>query len=136
MPSNRPDDETERAMMAAANPKKAIKTLGAAKWAAVGGAVAGVVTGAAATTLATAAAGTTTSLAVGSAFAPFVAAIGASHVASLPVAVLLLANPIGAAIATTVLALGGAAAGYKVAKAIVEKIEPEADTSDSEKRRQ
>jgi hypothetical protein len=36
--------------------------------------------------------------------------------------VLFLANPVGAAIATGALAVGGAVVGYKIAKAITKKV--------------
>lgn len=102
--------------------KDVIKKVGAKQGAAIGGAVAGAAAGAAASSVAAAAAGTATSLTVGSTFAPFVAAIGAAKVASLPGIVLFLANPVGAAVATGALAVGGAIAGYKIAKAISKKI--------------
>ena len=98
--------------------KDTIANIGAEGGGVIGGAVAGAVTGAAASSVAAAAVGTATSLTVGPAFAPFVAAIGAAKVASLPGIVLLLANPVGAAVATGALALGGAVAGYKIAKVI------------------
>ncbi|SDY39140.1 hypothetical protein [Nitrosomonas sp. Nm58] len=102
--------------------KDTIKKVGAEKGAAVGGAVAGAVTGAAASAVAAAAAGTTTSLTVGAGFAPFVSALGAAKLASLPGIVLFLANPVGGAIATGALAVGGAVVGYKIAKAIAKKL--------------
>lgn len=102
--------------------KNVIKKIGATQGGIIGGAVAGAATGAAASTVATATAGTATSLTVGSTFAPFVSALGAAKVASLPAAILVLANPVGGAVATGVLAVGGAIAGYKIAKAISKKI--------------
>lgn len=102
--------------------KNVIKKIGATQGGIIGGAVAGAATGAAASTVAAAAAGTATSLTVGSTFAPFVSALGAAKVASLPAIVLALANPVGAAAATGVLAVGGAVIGYKIAKSISKKI--------------
>lgn len=102
--------------------KEVIKKVGAAKGAAFGVAAAGAATGAAASAVTAAAAGTTTSLTVGAGFAPFVSALGAAKVASLPSIVLFLANPVGAAVVTSALAVGGAIAGYKIAKSISKKL--------------
>lgn len=102
--------------------KNVVKRAGAIKGGGVGGAIAGAATGAATTAVATAAAGTTTSLTVGAGFAPFVSALGAAKVASLPAAVLFLTNPVGATVAAGALTVAGAAAGYKIAKSITKKL--------------
>ncbi len=102
--------------------KELIKKVGASSGEFIGRTVGGAVAGAATGAAVTAAAGTATSLSVGAGFAPFVSALGAAKVASLPGIVLFLANPVGAVIATGVLAVGGAAVGYKVAKEISKKL--------------
>jgi hypothetical protein len=102
--------------------KKFIRKLGTINGASIGGAAASAATGAAASAVTAAAAGTGTSLTVGAGFAPFVTALGAAKLASLPGIVLFLANPVGAVVATGVFAMGGAIAGYKIAKFIGKKL--------------
>jgi hypothetical protein len=55
-------------------------------------------------------------------FAPFVSAMAAGKLASLPLWVLVFSNPVGAVIGTGALAVSGAALGYKIAKSVAGKL--------------
>jgi hypothetical protein len=102
--------------------KEVIKKVGAIKGAVIGGAAGAAAGGAAASAVATS---TVPLVAAGSWLAGALPLTGipSAMAASLPMtAVVLLASPLGAAVATGALTVVGAAAGYKIAKVLAAKL--------------